>query len=773
MPQVTTKRIPAIVATSNKGILSWMTGNAESKPNMIPIWDILDISQVVSSKDALVGLLGDTAQYRDAEILILDRDLPGRYNLQALVEEIRDNLPTIRVILICDGMRGADYELFTHLGSLRVYDIATKLSDRAITQSILKPATKPNYEKIMEMVTVMHQKLLADSPDVRAGLIFMPEAAEQKPVSTSPAPKVMEQRPIPVSPAPKVPPNNLKKGIASQKGPLLTPKDAAPGSPLKSGVKATGTLFEKKPFPQPAQRAAVPVPGSSPSPVAIVQEESPKPEPVVMQPVEDKEVSDFGSLLARGKHAKEVMPEPPKSEPEPAIPAGTAQDTQPTSQVTNQAEEEEEVDYDKWFADKMKNGANKQQAPNPSSNLDRIKTIMPPTKNEDFVDPDDSIPSYAQTHVPNIQNPNDTGEPVKIGNASRRRDKHNEPKSQNTGEIPVKSGGFLSKLFGGKKNQRSQISELATNDHTNQASASMDEMPPFDVGSAIDVEHSARAFDIARSRGVIQPTIDAKLMSTKKPGDNFLTPKIISLWAPKSVGKTTTVVNVATQAAMLKINTIVMDMNYITPDLGSFFGLARSTEGIDKLLRDGVRNADIDKYIKHKFGVGVLPISYNFKDISDNIDAGDIDYLLGWLQKKAKANLILVDLGPVSGEVATATTLLESDLIYLVVTQFRAGIEDTLHEIQLLTSSNIGIPIEKIRIVINQYNPASKITLDAIKQAFRLTRNPIIIPSDPVGHTGAQKLGKPYVLVHPPNQNNPWLEIINSIFDTNFGSVKI
>jgi len=237
----------------------------------------------------------------------------------------------------------------------------------------------------------------------------------------------------------------------------------------------------------------------------------------------------------------------------------------------------------------------------------------------------------------------------------------------------------------------------------------------------------------------------------------FINAKVIAFYSPKSIGKTTVLCNMATQAANFGLRTVAIDMNVLRRDLGAYFGLPRKTVGLEQAVDDGIDEMTIQALITQKYGVDVIPIGMERARFDLSIEPAQVNQILNIVARRMDYNLIFVDTCNIIDEAATATVLMQSDIIYLIVDQNRIFLEDIYNEL-IFAEEVMNLPRNKFRLIINNFVEKSDMSQSRIENYLHM-KAAAVIPSDRSGHLQAVNHGKPYCLIEP-DASDAWSKLV-------------
>ncbi len=164
-----------------------------------------------------------------------------------------------------------------------------------------------------------------------------------------------------------------------------------------------------------------------------------------------------------------------------------------------------------------------------------------------------------------------------------------------------------------------------------------------------------------------------------------MTRLISCISAKGGVGKTTLVSNLAAALSDLGENTIAMDANLTTPNLGLHVGMHLAPKTIHHVLK-GKANLR-DAIYPHSYGFKIIPASLNLNDLKD-VDPSrlpEISFsLLG------RADYILLDCAAGIGKEALSG-LAASDEVLVVTNPTTPAVTDALKVVRIAQNSNMNI----------------------------------------------------------------------------------
>lgn len=233
-------------------------------------------------------------------------------------------------------------------------------------------------------------------------------------------------------------------------------------------------------------------------------------------------------------------------------------------------------------------------------------------------------------------------------------------------------------------------------------------------------------------------------LPTPAPVKDFFIPArkslLLTTYANKGgVGKTTAAVSLGFTLAQAGIKTVICDLDYGGPDVGSFFNLKKKASNY-------LGDINIASYLlKARENLYILP---GPADITlSQVKKQDVCSAVNSLRENF--SVVLCDTCPAPWEKGYLTPVFaEADLVYAVVNQSKFSIEETaVYGPQLLL---MGVRPENIRIIVNQYNPKLA-SLKAIEHSFwsgfkkelkNLPHVSAVIPEDWEKHISALSKGQ-------------------------------
>lgn len=239
----------------------------------------------------------------------------------------------------------------------------------------------------------------------------------------------------------------------------------------------------------------------------------------------------------------------------------------------------------------------------------------------------------------------------------------------------------------------------------------------------------------------------------------FINAKVITFYSPNSIGKTMTLCNMAAYAASIGLKPIAIDMNVLKHDLGAYFGLPRKTMGLEQAVYDGIDDMSLRALITTKYGVDIIPIGMERARYDIGIEPAQVNQILNIVARRMDYNLIFMDTCNIIDEAATATVLMQSDIIYLIVDQNRSFLEDIYNEL-IFAEEVMNLPRSKFRLVINNYVEKCDMSQSRIENYLHM-KAVAVIPADRPGHLQAVNNGKPYCLIEP-DSSEIWSRLISN-----------
>lgn len=199
-----------------------------------------------------------------------------------------------------------------------------------------------------------------------------------------------------------------------------------------------------------------------------------------------------------------------------------------------------------------------------------------------------------------------------------------------------------------------------------------------------------------------------------------MTRLISCISAKGGVGKTTLVTNLAAALSDLGENTIAMDANLTTPNLGLHLGMHLAPKTLHHVLKGKAHLKD--SIYPHPYGFRIIPSSLSLSDLKD-IDPTKLPEISFSLL--GRADYVLLDCAAGIGREALSA-LAASDEVLVVTNPSVPAVTDALKIVKIAQNSNINI----IGAIVNRITRGShELTLRQISDVLRV---PIVaaIPED-------------------------------------------
>jgi pilus assembly protein CpaE len=228
----------------------------------------------------------------------------------------------------------------------------------------------------------------------------------------------------------------------------------------------------------------------------------------------------------------------------------------------------------------------------------------------------------------------------------------------------------------------------------------------------------AREFVLDTDADEIQMAVRAQAVGLEVQADGA----VISVFTAKGgVGATTIATNLAGVLQHKGMRVCLLDLDLYLGDVVSFLDIGGNTS-ISELLKNLPRlDRDLlDQSItKHSSGIAVLAQNGRMED-SEHIKPADITRLIGILRKHYDA--IVVD-GARGFDEMSLAALDASQVLMMVLTQDVPAVRNTQRSLEIF--GRLGYDPSKIKLILNRYQKASKITLEVVSETLKI----------PVAHT--------------------------------------
>jgi len=230
-----------------------------------------------------------------------------------------------------------------------------------------------------------------------------------------------------------------------------------------------------------------------------------------------------------------------------------------------------------------------------------------------------------------------------------------------------------------------------------------------------------------------------KILLTWNVNKRLMTRLICVTSAKGGVGKTTVVANLAAALADFGQNTIAMDANLTTPNLGLHVGMHLAPKTLHHVLNGkfALRSA----IYSHPYGFKIIPASIRLNELK-NIDVGRLPEITFSLL--GKADYVLLDSAAGIGREAISA-LSASDEVIVVTNPTFPAVTDALKILKIAQSTNMkvtGVILNRIK------NKEYELTGEQIEEILNV---PIIakIPEDPKIEEAIQQ--KKVIYEYSPN----------------------
>jgi pilus assembly protein CpaE len=228
----------------------------------------------------------------------------------------------------------------------------------------------------------------------------------------------------------------------------------------------------------------------------------------------------------------------------------------------------------------------------------------------------------------------------------------------------------------------------------------------------------AREFVLDTDADEIQMAVRAQAKSTEVATDG----SVITVFPAKGgVGATTIATNLAGALRRKGLRVCLVDLDLHLGDVTSFLDIG-STYSISEILSNlGRLDRDLleTSMTKHSSGVAVLAQSGLMED-AEQITPADIGKLLGVLRKHY--DRVIVD-GVRGFDEMSLAALDASQIVLMVLTQDVPAVRNGQRCLELF--GRLGYDQNKIKLILNRYQKASKITLEVVAETLKI----------PVAHT--------------------------------------
>ena len=228
----------------------------------------------------------------------------------------------------------------------------------------------------------------------------------------------------------------------------------------------------------------------------------------------------------------------------------------------------------------------------------------------------------------------------------------------------------------------------------------------------------AREFVLDTDADELQMAVRAQAAGLEPQSDG----SVIAVFTAKGgVGATTIATNLAGALQRRNMRVCLLDLDLYLGDVASFLDITGNTS-ISEILSNLARlDRDLldTSITKHSSGVAVLAQNGHMEE-SEHIKPADITKLIGVLRKHYDA--IIVD-GARGFDEMSLAALDACQTLLMVLTQDVPAVRNTQRSLELF--GRLGYDPSKIKVILNRYQKASKITLDVVADTLKL----------PVAHT--------------------------------------
>ncbi len=229
----------------------------------------------------------------------------------------------------------------------------------------------------------------------------------------------------------------------------------------------------------------------------------------------------------------------------------------------------------------------------------------------------------------------------------------------------------------------------------------------------------AREFVVDSDVDEIQMAVRAQAVNLEAHPDG----SVITVFPAKGgVGSTMIATNLAGALQRKGLRVCLVDLDFHLGDVVSFMDISGSYSISDLLSNLARLDRDLleTSITKHSSGVAVLAQSSGRMEESEHIAPADIGKLLGILRQHY--DRVIVDGVRGFDEMALAT-LDASQVLLMVLTQDVPAVRNAQRCIDLF--GRLGYDQQKVKLILNRYQKASKITLEVISDTLKV----------PVAHT--------------------------------------
>jgi pilus assembly protein CpaE len=223
----------------------------------------------------------------------------------------------------------------------------------------------------------------------------------------------------------------------------------------------------------------------------------------------------------------------------------------------------------------------------------------------------------------------------------------------------------------------------------------------------------AREFVLDTDADEIQMAVRAQAVGLEVQADGAV---ICVFTAKGGVGATTIATNLAGVLQHKGLRVCLLDLDLYLGDVVSFLDIGGNTS-ISELLKNLPRlDRDLleQSITKHASGIAVLAQNGHMEE-SEHIKPADITRLIGVLRKHYDA--VIVD-GARGFDEMSLAALDASQVLMMVLTQDVPAVRNTQRSLEIF--GRLGYDPSKIKLVLNRYQKASKITLEVVSETLKI-----------------------------------------------------
>lgn len=244
-------------------------------------------------------------------------------------------------------------------------------------------------------------------------------------------------------------------------------------------------------------------------------------------------------------------------------------------------------------------------------------------------------------------------------------------------------------------------------------------------------------------------------------------PVLVAFWSPKGgTGATTLAVNTAIQAAeQTGFSVSLLDFHLYHPHVATHLGIREEQKGLAALVRQRVnllQEKELASYLSRKYKVDILQGLVHDPELVPGVTESLISRLLQVC--KQSYGITVVDVAPNIDEVTTFLSLKLANMIFVVVDQDLAAIEDAARSIHML--ERLGIVRTRFRLVMNRYQE-SGFSVREIEKALEIPVD-LTVPLDVARFQRAIRAQRPVSL----DQKELYQELVQQIVGQPLGQKK-